>query len=156
MTVSQRGVDLIKQFEGFRTKAYRDQVGIPTIGYGTIIYKNGKDVKMGDVITQAQAEDELRSHIQERIPSINKALKSCLNQNQYDSIVSFVYNVGLGAFENSTLLKKINANPDDKAIRDEFMKWNKGRINGVLTPLPGLTLRRKQEANLYFMPINII
>lgn len=154
MTVSQRGIELIKQFEGFRVNAYLDQVGVPTIGYGTIRYMSGQRVKMGDKIDQNRAEDELRHHVKERIPMINAAVKSCLNQNQYDSIVSFVYNLGIGAFRSSTLLRKININPDDPTIRDEFMKWNKGRINGVLTPLPGLTARRRTESNLYFLPIN--
>jgi lysozyme len=153
MNVSQKGIDLIKRFEGLVLHAYHDQVGVPTIGYGTIRYHDGRKVQMGDVITREQAEFELKSFIEERIPVINNLVKSCLNQNQYDSVVSFVYNLGSGAFAGSTLLKKINANPDDPSIRFEFMKWNKGRISGMLVPLDGLTKRRKQEADLYFTPI---
>jgi lysozyme len=73
-----------------------------------------------------------------------------VNQNQFDALVSFCYNLGIGAFNSSTLKKKVIANPGDLSIRDEFMKWNKARVKGVLTELKGLTNRRKAEADLYF------
>jgi lysozyme len=73
-----------------------------------------------------------------------------VNQNQFDALVSFCYNLGIGAFNSSTLKKKVIANPADASIRDEFMKWNKARVKGVLTELKGLTNRRTAEADLYF------
>jgi lysozyme len=73
-----------------------------------------------------------------------------LNQNQFDSCLSFIYNVGIGAFTKSTLRKKILLNPNDPTIKDEFMKWNKATVGGKLTVLKGLTRRRTAEAELYF------
>lgn len=149
MKCSQKGLDIIKSFEGLRLKAYQDQIWVWTIGYGTTYYADGRKVKMGDVITKEQAEAELRHYVNDKCRLINEALKNCLNQNQYDAICSFVYNLGIGAFNKSTLLKKINVNPDDPMIKGEFMKWVKA---GGRT-LPGLIKRRAQEAEIYFEPI---
>lgn len=143
MTVSQKGLDLIKSFEGLRLNAYLDSVNVPTIGYGTTVYPNGKKVKIGDNCTSDQAEEYLQTDINRRAAAVGEI---GVNQNQFDAILSFCYNLGLGAWNKSTLRKKVLADPNDPAIRSEFMKWNKagGKV------LEGLTRRRKAEADLYF------
>lgn len=149
MTPSQKCIELIKQFEGFFSKAYLCPASVPTIGFGTIKYQNGKKVQLGETITMEQAEDELMYELKK----ICMVFKANVNQNQFDALVSFAYNLGTGALLNSTLFKKVRANPNDPTIRDEFMKWNKARVGGKLKELKGLTRRRKAEADLYFSTI---
>lgn len=146
MKPSKKSVDLIKHFEGFFAKSYRCPANVWTIGWGTIRYKNGKKVADKETITREAAEEELMHEVEQK----SSFIKAVVNQNQFDALVSFAYNVGRGALEGSTLYRKVRANPNDPTIRDEFMKWNKARVNGVLTPLKGLTRRRKAEADLYF------
>lgn len=143
MITSQKGIDLIKKFEGLRLKAYQDAVGVWTIGYGTIMYPDGTRVKKGDVITEDRAEALLIMDVARRSAAIGNIKVS---QNQFDAIVSFCYNLGLGAWNKSTLRKKIIQDRNDPTIRDEFMKW----VNAGGKRLPGLVRRRKQEADLYF------
>lgn len=147
MNPSNRCINLIKQFEGFRSKSYIDAVGIPTIGYGSTMWNDGKKVKLGETITLEGAELLLFWEVNRKAIILDSLT---LTQNQYDSLTSFIYNVGLNAFSKSTLFKKVKANPDDPAIRNEFLKWNKGRVNGVLVELKGLTRRRIAEADMYF------
>lgn len=147
MKISNSGLNQIKKHEGLRLKAYLDQVGVPTIGYGNTFYENGDKVKMGEVISMERAESLLRFTVDKIFSSgVAKYLTKEINQSQFDALVSFAYNVGVEAFRTSTMLKKININPCDPTIRDEFMRWNKagGRV------LKGLTNRRKEEADLYF------
>lgn len=146
MKPSQKCIDLICEFEGFYSKAYRCPAGVPTIGYGTIKYANGKKVLLGETITKEKAKEELMSEVEH----IANKIKAVVNQSQFDALVSFAYNLGTGALEGSTLYRKVRQNPNDLTIRDEFMKWNKARVNGVLIPLKGLTRRRKAEADMYF------
>lgn len=146
MKISQKGIDLIKEFEGFSAKMYKDAVGLPTIGYGTLIDTKEENYLKTKIITKQEAEQLLRKDVEIFESSVNKMITSKINQNQYDAIVCFVYNLGANNFRKSTLLKKININPNDKTIRDEFMKWNKA--GGMI--LKGLTRRRKAEADLYF------
>jgi lysozyme len=154
MKYSQQAVDFIKYEEKLELKAYQDSAGIWTIGYGTIEYPDGKPVKQGQVVTMQRAEDLLRWQMDKKATGIVPLLMNTqLNQNQFDSILSFTYNVGYGALKSSTLLKKVNNNPNDPSIRDEFMKWNKITKNGQKVELLGLTKRRKREADLYFSPI---
>lgn len=140
MKTSDNGIELIKRFEGLRLKAYLCPAGKPTIGYG-----HTKDVKLGDVITEEEAEQLLREDLIVVENEINRHNLN-INQNQFDALVSFVYNVGQGNFERSTLLKKIKSNPNDLSIRNEFMRW----IYADGKPLNGLKKRRKMEADLYF------
>jgi lysozyme len=146
METNQKGIDLIKFFEGCKLTAYLCPAGIPTIGYG----HTGTDVTQADVgkktITKEQAEALLISDLPKYEKGVTNNVKSVINQNQFDALVSFVYNLGEGNFKSSTLLKKINANPNDATIRNEFNKW----INSNGKPLSGLVIRRKQEADLYF------
>lgn len=140
MTTSKTGLALIAAHEGLKLKAYLCPAGVPTIGYG-----HTKGVRMGDTITPDQADKFLREDSADAEKAVN-AQNLKINQNQYDALVSFTFNVGVGNFGKSTLLKKVKANADDPAIRNEFARWNKG--GGKV--LPGLTRRRKEEADLYF------
>jgi lysozyme len=154
MKISQQGLDLIKHFEGLVLHPYLDVVHVPTIGYGSTMYRNGSKVKIGDPpISQAYAEELLAWEVAMKELAVQKALGGyTVNQNQFDAIVSFAYNVGVGGFSDSTLLKKIRLNANDPTIRTEFMKWDKGHFNGKLVAIPALTDRRKREADLYFTP----
>lgn len=134
-------VELIKEFEGFRSKAYLCPAGVWTIGYGTT-----RDVKKGDTCTKEQGEAWLVDDIiHERFPVIDKAIKVPLSVNQICALISFVYNVGNGAFAKSTLVKMINAKASKAETAAEFHKWNKG--GGRV--LAGLVRRRKAEAALF-------
>jgi lysozyme len=146
MKPSQKAVDLIKQFEGFSANAYLCPANVPTIGYGSTAWGNGQKVKMGEIVSMTTAEKLLLVDLEKRA----KFLQGLnLNQNQFDALLSFIYNVGIGAFRRSRLLAKIRQNPNDIAIRAEFMRWiNKG------SPFEkGLTRRRDAEANLYYAEI---
>lgn len=147
MKPSQKAVDLIKQFEGFRPNAYLCPANVPTIGYGSTSWGNGQKVKMGEVVSMTTAEKLLLVDLEKRSKFL-QGLK--VNQNQFDALISFVYNLGVGAFKGSTLFRKVQENPDDNTIRQEFMKWNKARVAGKLIELKGLTRRRDAEANLYY------
>lgn len=140
MKIAITGVKLIQYFEGLELKAYKCPAGVWTIGYG-----HTKGVKQGDVITPDQATAYLQADLADAEKTVNSQnLK--INQNQYDALVSFTFNVGTGNFLKSTLLKKVKINPDDTSIRSEFAKWKYG--SGEV--LPGLVRRREAEANLYF------
>lgn len=140
MNTSPKGIALIKEFEGLRLKAYKCPGGVWTIGYG-----HTAGVKPGMVITKAQAEEYLKADLIAFERYLN-GLGLALNQNQFDALVSFIYNVGTGNFSSSTLLRKVRANPQDNSIVDEFLRWvySKGRV------LPGLQRRRLAEMKLYF------
>ena len=146
MVTSNKGIDLIKRFEGCKLNAYLCPAKIPTIGYGNTFYEDGTPVKIGDTITQERATELLKNLLVKFESYVNKYVKSTITQEQYDALVSFCYNIGAGNLAKSTLLKKVNLNPKDATIRDEFMKWNKAGGKELL----GLTRRRKAEADLYF------
>ena len=140
MNTSPKGIALIKEFEGLRLKAYQCPGGVWTIGYG-----HTAGVKPGMLISKAQAEEYLKADLISFERYLN-GLGLALNQNQFDALVSFIYNVGTGNFSNSTLLRKVRANPQENSIMDEFLRWvySKGRV------LPGLQRRRLAEMKLYF------
>jgi lysozyme len=151
MTISQKGIDLIKFFEGFRSKSYQDIAGIWTIGYGSTMWTDGSKVKSGQIISEPDAMKLLQWEVKNKTAVINSLTeKISLTQNQYDALCSFVYNVGVGGFGKSTMLKKMKLNPNDPTIRAEFLKWNKITKNGVKVESEGLTNRRNKEADLYF------
>lgn len=146
MKPSQKCIDLIKKFEGFKENSYLCPAGVPTIGFGSTMWTDGRKVKLGQTISMENAEKLLIYYIVNTLDFV----PDNVNQNQFDSLCSFIYNVGVTNFRKSTLLKKIKVNPDDLSIRDEFMKWTMARKNGQLVSLPGLVRRRKAEADLYF------
>jgi len=148
MNISQNGLNMIKSFEGFRSRPYLDSTGIPTIGYGTISYPDGTRVTMDDSdITEDQAEQYLMFQINQKTSSINNMLTISVNQNQFDSLCSFVYNLGSGALHGSTLLKLVNQGDFINAAH-EFHKWD--HAGGV--QVAGLTRRRLAEATLFSTP----
>ena len=141
------GIEIIKLMEGFRSAPYKCPAGIPTIGYGATFYPGGKKVTMADAtITEARGTEQLQSMLVSFEQYVDSYCRDDINQNQFDALVSFAYNLGPGNLKSSTLLKKVNANPEDESIRLEFMKWVKA---GGKT-LKGLVRRREAEANLYF------
>ena len=146
MIISNKLRELVKHFEGCKLTSYVCSAGHNTIGYGNTFYENGVKVKPGDKITQQRAEELLDVILIKFVQQTNELIKSNVNQNQRDALTDFAYNCGVGNLKSSTLLKKVNADPTDKTIRDEFMKWNKG--GGKV--LNGLVKRRTAEANLYF------
>lgn len=139
-------LSVIRKHEGLRLRAYLCPAGVWTIGYGNTFYENGTKVKQGDVITRDRADSLLFFVANQMLSRIRPMITSPVNQNQLSALLSFTYNVGVDAFRRSTLLRKVNANPNDPTIRDEFQRWTKAK--GVT--LPGLIARRIDEANLYF------
>lgn len=148
MQISQDGIDLIAQFEGFEEEAYPDPGSGDepwTIGYGTTVYSDGVKVVKGDTISEEDAMAELEHHVNEMVlPVLEKYVTVELSQQQVDSLASFIYNVGEGNFRKSTLLKKLNWG-DYEGAAAELLKWNKaaGRV------MAGLTRRRKAEQYLF-------
>lgn len=147
MIASKNCINLIKMFEGYKAKAYLCPAGVVTIGFGSTMYQDGRKIKIGDTINENQGEELLMWELKNKSNAIHGLT---INQNQFDSLLSFVYNLGVGAFAKSTLRKKILINPNDPAIKVEFMKWNKARVGGQLMELKGLTRRREAEAEMYF------
>lgn len=144
-----KGIPIIKRFEGLKLKAYFCPAGLPTIGYGSTWYENGSKVKMGDVITIDRADKLLIFTVAEFEKQVDTLVTSAINANQLGALTSFAFNVGIGNFRKSTLLRLVNANPSNPAIRTEFGKWT--RANNQV--LKGLVTRRQAEADLYFTPI---
>ena len=139
MTTSNQGKNLIKEAEGLRLDAYRCPAGIPTIGWG-----HTKGVKLGQHITVQQAEDMLVDDIAP-IERLLNGMKINFRQEQFDALVSWIFNFGEGKFKGSTMYKRIIANAKDEEITDQLVKW----INAAGRPLLGLMKRRVAEANLF-------
>ena len=144
--VPNQAVTLIKQFEGCRLQAYQDSNDIWTIGYG---HTGG--IKEDLEITQEQAEEYLREDLQNIAPSIIRLVKKMLNNNEYSALLSLTFNIGIGSFENSTLLKLINQKDLNNAglLANEWLKWDHDAEKNVLN---GLLARRREELALYFKP----
>lgn len=131
--------EIVKEFEGLRLEAYKCPADAWTIGYGHTL-----GVIPGDVITEKEAEILLAEDLEDAESAVNEYVKVKLNQNQFDALVSFVYNLGAGNFKSSTLLRKLNAG-DYLGAANEFKRWNKagGKV------LNGLVRRRAAECNLF-------
>lgn len=144
MKIGQKGLDLIKRYEGCRLESYRDVVGVWTIGYG-----HTQGVYAGQKITQREADRLLEQDVNNFAKKVSLLVGESVNQNQFDALVSFAYNCGIGNLTKSTLLKKVLSNPNDTTIKDEFLKWKYagGKV------VQGLLNRRTSEAELYFTPI---
>lgn len=140
MKVNFVGKDLIKKYEGCRLEAYKCPAGIWTIGYG----HTGQDVFEGKTITQQEADNLLSKDLTRFEKFLNRVIKVPVNQNQFNALASFTYNVGMGALQNSTLLKKLNNN-DLIGAANEFDRWV--YANGK--KLEGLIKRRKAEKELF-------
>ena len=147
MKTGTNGIELIKKYEGFRSDPYRCPADVPTIGYGATYYPNGSKVSLSDPpISKEYAEELLKEMLKTYEAGVERYVQTNINGNQFDAMVSFSYNLGLGALQKSTLLKKVNIDPCDPQISNEFKKWV--RAGGVV--LKGLQRRRKEEAELYF------
>lgn len=139
MKLSDTGLALIKEFEGLKLNAYFCSAGVLTIGWGTTA-----GVKPGDKITEAQAEEMLRADVVKFERGVFDAVKVPLAQHQFDALVVLAYNIGLGAFRTSTLLRLLNKG-ELSAAASQFDRWNKA---GGKT-LAGLTRRRAAERKLF-------
>ena len=139
MKISEEGIALIKKFEGCKLEAYLDAVDVPTIAYGRT-----KDVKIGDICTQQQAEDWLEEELVEYEGYVNEAVKVELTQPQFDSLVSWTYNLGPSNLNRSSMLRVLNTSDYDN-VPEQIMRWNKagGRV------LAGLVRRREAEAEMF-------
>jgi len=147
MKLDNKGYMLICEFEGFSAKPYLCPAKLVTIGYGNTFYKDGKKVTMVDKeITKAEAFDMFKDIADKFAKRVSVCVKTPINQNQFNSLVSFAYNVGVANFMNSTLLKRVNANHNDTDIRTQFLRWDKVGTK----KLAGLTKRRIYEADNYF------
>ena len=141
MKTSTQGLDLIKKWEGLRLEAYLCASGVPTIGWG-----HCKDVQMGDTISIDQASDLLKDDLVTFEHCVGQLITVKINQNEFDALVSFAFNVGCGALEESTLRKKLNSGADRNAVAEEFGRWVKGADG---QPLQGLVNRRAEEKELF-------
>jgi len=147
--INKAALDLIKEFEGFRANAYKDPVGIWTIGYGTTAMAQvGIEPKAGMVITEAQALAYLDAAIVKFEHNVTKVLKRPANENEYGAMVSLAYNIGPSAFAKSSVLRKFNEG-DNVGAADAFLLWNKagGKV------MAGLTRRRKAERDFFLKPV---
>ena len=139
-TYSDAGLDLTKKFEGLNLNSYQDQVGVWTVGYG----HTGPTIHGGLTITQDQADQLLQSDVASSVACVNRAVTSAINQNQFDALVDFVFNLGCGALLSSTLLRDINAG-NFAAAAQQFLLWDHAR--GVI--IQGLLRRRQAESDLF-------
>jgi lysozyme len=147
MKLNSEGYKLITKHEGLVLKPYLCPAKVPTIGYGNTYYEDGKKVTLLDQPITKERAFEMFKEIADRFAkAVSQSVTSDINQNQFNALVSFAYNVGVANFKKSTLLKLVNANPNDPNIKNEFMKWKKA--NGVV--LNGLIKRRNDESNYYF------
>src|SRR5690606_15582818 len=138
------GIDLIRNFESLRLNAYDDGVGVWTIGYGTTKYPGGVRVKKGDVCTLDQAKAYMQHDLKKFEQTVNSTVKVPVNQNQFDALVSLAYNIGPTAFEESTLVKRLNEK-NYKAAAEQFDLW----VNARGKRLQGLVNRRAIEKELF-------
>ena len=149
MKIQSRGLQIIKEFESLKLKPYLCPAGIPTIGYGSTYYEDGTKVTLNDLPITEQRADELLANISDKFSiQVSKLLKVELNQNQFDALVSFSFNIGIGNLTTSTILKRINEKDFENASL-EFAKWNKsgGKV------LNGLIKRREKESQLFTLNI---
>lgn len=144
MQTSDKGIALIKEFEGCKLTAYQDSVGVWTIGYGWTQPVDGKPIRAGMTIKQETAERLLKTGMISYESDVSRLVKVGLTQGQFDALVSFTYNLGARSLSTSTLLRKLNAG-DYAGAADEFLRWNKagGKV------LNGLTRRREAERALF-------
>ncbi|EMI5460301.1 lysozyme [Enterobacter roggenkampii] len=144
MQTSDKGIALIKQFEGCKLTAYQDSVGVWTIGYGWTKPVDGKPIRAGMTIKQETAERLLKTGLVSYENDVSRLVKVDLTQGQFDALVSFTYNLGARSLSTSTLLRKLNGG-DYAGAADEFLRWNKagGKV------LNGLTRRREAERALF-------
>ena len=139
-------LDTIQQFEGLKLKAYKDSVGIWTVGFGNIFnLDTGNPIKEGDEITLETAERWLKIEVDNLQAKMRKVITVTLTDNQWTALTSLVYNIGFGAFKRSTLLRLLNAGASKEEVAKQFLRWNKAGGKEI----KGLTNRRQAEYNLF-------
>jgi GH24 family phage-related lysozyme (muramidase) len=138
--INEKGLALVKEFEGCQLEAYLCPAGVPTIGYGHTFA-----VEMGQTISEAEADALLRKDLKDAEESVDLLVAVPINDNQFSALTSFVFNVGSGAFERSTLLSMLNAGAGAETVVAQFLRWNKASGE----ELPGLTRRRHAERALF-------
>ena len=139
-------LDTIQQFEGLKLKAYKDSVGIWTVGFGNIFnLDTGNPIKEGDEISLETAERWLKIEVDNLQAKMRKVITVPLNDNQWTALTSLAYNIGFGAFKRSTLLRLLNAGASKEEVAKQFLRWNKAGGKEI----KGLTNRRQAESNLY-------
>lgn len=148
MRISENGIALIKRWEGLELKSYQDIAGVWTIGYG-----HTETAGPNQQITEREAEELLARDLRPREKAVSDLTKVPLNQNEFDALVSFIYNVGIGAYQGSTARRRLNSG-DRPGAADALTWWNKATINGVLQVSRGLANRRADEKALFLRPIN--
>lgn len=145
MRLDKTGLDFIREREAFREYAYHDGI-VWAIAYGNTFYENGEPVKRGDRITRQRGEQLFEYIAQDFARQVDGYLTANVSQNQFNALVSYAYNRGIGRFRNTTLLQLVNANPNNIRIKDQFViEWGTNQ-----TYKNGLISRRKKEAELYF------
>lgn len=143
--ISIAGIAFISKYEGTKTTSYNDGLNVQTICTG-----HTKGVTSGMKVSPKQCEIWLKEDTTEAGVAVGKLVKVPITQDQYDALVSFTFNLGAGALQRSTLLKKVNSGMC-KEVEQEFLKYNKGRINGKLVVIKGLSIRRQAEANKWLL-----
>lgn len=144
LKIKPEAIELIKQHEGLRLQAYRCPAGKPTIGYGSTFYQDGRPVRMGDTITEAAAEELLLAVIGKVSEQVKKELRAPVTDCMFSALVSLTYNIGIGQFSGSTLLRKLNG-WDYRGASEEFSRW----VYAKGVRLNGLVKRREEEYNLF-------
>ncbi len=143
--LDQKGIDFLIKEEGIILHPYLDSVSIPTISVGCTYYPNGTKVRMTDPpISMDKAIDIFKNVLKEFELTVYSTTRDDITQNQFNALVSICYNIGTGAFKKSTLLKKVNANPNDLTVTDAFKLWSKAGGKPILLD------RRIRESHLYF------
>lgn len=140
--LDDNGYKALHEREGLKLKPYLDTRNVPTISMGVTFYPGGRKVTMKDRALTLDEANELGKLTADKFAlEVDKLVKSNVNQNQFNALVSLAYNIGLNGFKNSTVLRLVNANPDNGKIQDAFLMWTKN---------PELVGRRKSEVNQYF------
>jgi lysozyme len=141
--LSPKGLELIKEFEGFSPIIYKDSAGLPTIGCGHLIFLHELS-SLKNYITKAKAEELLKADLRVAENAVSRLITSSINQNQYDALVSFAFNLGAGALQRSRLRAKVNR-AEHSSVPAEFLRW----VYAGGIKVSGLIRRRMAEANLY-------
>ena len=152
MRISEAGLSLIAEFEGFSAIPYNDPVGHCTIGFGHLLHMGNCNSSDGGNYTRAEAVRLLQQDVRRYEDAVNRLITVQLNQNQFDALVSFTFNLGYGALEGSTLRRKLNAGLHGE-VCEQLRRWNKAKLNGVMVELAGLTRRREAECTLWSTPV---
>ena len=155
--LSVEGEKLLKKLEGFRAKPYKDSAGKWTVGYGHVLVPGDGVAGPGDIISESKATSLLEQDVEKTVKAVNSlVINTKINQNQFDAMVIFTYNVGIGAFSKSTILKSVNAGNYEEASKT-FQLWCKVHTpQGMFVEIAGLRNRRLAEEKLFDTPVTTV